>query len=84
MPSADTTLDAARHQRAVYASKTAAERATMALEMSQLVRELAMEGIRRRHPDIDPDQAMLQLIERCHGRALADEVKASLASRSGH
>jgi hypothetical protein len=80
----DTTIDAARRQRAIYASKSAEERATMALEMSQLVRELAMDGIRRRHPDIGPDEALLRLIERCHGQALADEVKASLAAQHGH
>ena len=83
MPSADTTIDVARRQRAIYASKTSEERATMALEMSQLVRELAMEGIRRRHPGIGPDEALWRLIERCHGRALADKVKPSLAARHG-
>ncbi|MEM8923063.1 MAG: hypothetical protein AAGD35_06145 [Actinomycetota bacterium] len=80
---ADTTIDVARRQRAVYAAKTGEERAAMALEMSQLVRELAMEGIRRRYPGIDPDETMLRLIERCHGKALADEIEASLAARNG-
>lgn len=54
----------------------------MALDMSQLVRELALEGIRRRQPDIEPREATLRLIERMHGRTLADAVRASRTSPS--
>lgn len=77
MPAADTTIEAARRQRAVLASKTEAERAAMAFEMSELVRQLVLDGIRLRHPDAGPDELPLLLIERLHGQALASAVAAS-------
>ena len=83
MPAADTTIDAARRQREVLASKTVGERAAMALEMSELVRQLVIDGIRRRLPDIAPEALTLLLIERFHGRELAIAVAASSAHRDG-
>jgi hypothetical protein len=83
MPAADTTNEAARLQRQVLAGKTADERATMALEMSELVRQLVVDGIRRRHPNLGPDEVTLRLIERLHGRRLAAAVAASGSGRDG-
>jgi len=83
MPAADTTIDAARIQRAVIASKTPSERGAMALEMSELVRQLVIDGIRRRQPDISEGELSLQLIERLHGREVASAVAAAVASRHG-
>lgn len=74
MPAADTTPEAARRQREVLAAKSPSERAEMALEMSELVRQLTIDGIRLRHPGISDDELQLQLIERLHGRALAQAV----------
>lgn len=83
MPAADTTIDVARRQRAVIASKSPAERADMAIEMSRMVRELALEGIRRRHPGIGQRETMLRLVERLHGPALAEAVEASILPQRG-
>lgn len=83
MPAADTTIEAARRQREVLASRTAAERAAMALEMSELVRQLVLDGIRLRQPDISPNEITLQLIERLHGPELAAAVAASNVTRDG-
>ncbi len=79
----DTTIEAARMQRQALTGKTADERAQMAFEMSELVRQLVMDGIHRRHPDMSPDEFTLQLIERLHGRELATAVAASNVSRNG-
>lgn len=84
MPSRDTTADAARIQRTVLASKTCGERAAIAFEMSELVFGLTVEGIRRRHPDLDEPALTLALIERLHGPALARAVAdAGVAARGG-
>lgn len=77
MPATDTTIEAARIQRQVLAGKTPEERAQMAFEMSELVRQLVMDGIRRRHPDLSEDEFRLKLIERLHGRELAAAVAAA-------
>ena len=83
MPAADTTHEVARRQRAVFASKTPTERVAMVEEMSALIKELALEGIRRRHPDLDDEQTMLHLIERLHGKDLARAAEKSLLARRG-
>lgn len=77
MPASDTTSEAARVQREVLASKSGAERASMVFEMSELVYRLTIDGIRRRHPDLDEAEVMLALIERMHGRELARAVAES-------
>jgi hypothetical protein len=79
MPAADTTIEAARRQREALAGTTASERATMAFEMSQLVRQLVIDGIRSRRPELSPDELALQLIERLHGKEMAAAVAASAA-----
>ena len=83
MPATDTTVEAARMQRQILADKTADERAVMAFEMSELVRQLVVDGIHRRHPVISPSDFTLELIERLHGRKLAAAVAASNVPSNG-
>lgn len=83
MPAADTTVEAARRQREVLAGKTADERSMMAVEMSEFVRQLVVDGIRSRQPGIGGDELALQLIERLHGRELAGAVARHLAAHRG-
>lgn len=83
MPAADTTREAARVQRQVLAGKTASERASIALQMSELMRQLVIDGIRLRHPDIPSDELRRRLIERLHGRDLATAVAASRSRSDG-
>lgn len=83
MSALDTSIDVARRQRAIFASKSPAEKVTMVAEMSALVRELTLAGIVQRHPGISDDDKLIHLIERLHGRELADEVEASLVARRG-
>ena len=83
MPAPDTTMEAARLQRQVIAGKTADERAVMAFEMSELVRQLVVDGIHRRHPFISPTDFTLKLIERLHGREFATAVAASSVPSDG-
>ena len=75
LPPTDTTSEAAAVQRRIIAAKSPEERAAMAMAMSALVRELALAGIRDRAPDLDEEEVVLLLIERMHGKTLADAVR---------
>lgn len=77
---ADTTREAARRQRAALAARSGEERIAMAFEMSAIMRQLVLDGIRRRHPDSTPEEFRLRLIERLHGRSVAPAVATSLDS----
>lgn len=79
MPTADTTAEAAKAQRSAIASKEPSERTAMAFEMSELMYQIIVDGIRRREPNLAPEQLSLRLIERLHGPALARTVAASSA-----
>jgi len=74
MPTGDTTVEASRVQRRALANKTSDERAQMALEMSELVRQLVMDGIQRRNPELTRQESRFQLIQRLHGSELAIAV----------
>ena len=52
----DTTADAARVQAEVWRAMTGARQVELAAEMSENVRRIAAEGVRRRHPDYTDDQ----------------------------
>ena len=81
MRAADTTPEAARWQRAALAARSPEERAAMAVEMSEMIRQITLDGIRMRHPGLDSRAEQLELIERLHGRAVAEAVAASPAMR---
>ena len=49
-------------------------------EMSELVRQITIDGIRRRSPHLDSEALALELIERLHGAAVAHMITGSLAS----
>jgi hypothetical protein len=57
----DTTLDAAAVQAEIYRRMGASRRAELAAEMSEMARVIALEGIRRRHPEYDANQARMAL-----------------------
>ena len=81
MRTGDTTVEASRVQRRALANKTADERAQMALEMSELVRQLVMDGIQSRNPELTQQESTFQLIERLHGSEMA--IAASGGSSDG-
>jgi hypothetical protein len=55
----------------------------MVFEMSAMMRQMVLEGIRRRHPGSTPEELQLLLIERFHGKSVAAAVAASLESQVG-
>ena len=77
MFASDTSADAARVQRSVLAGKSGDERTSMAFEMSELVYELTLDGIRRREPHLSGSDLTIALIERMHGPVVAQAVADS-------
>jgi hypothetical protein len=61
---------------------TASERVRLAVEMSEAARRIAIDGERRRHPELTEVQARRVLFRRMWGTALAERVPV-VASRDG-
>ena len=74
LTSDDTTADAAEVQRSVWRNMTGEQRVEMAAELSENVRQIAAEGVRRRHPEYDEDQVRLAVIRLQLGDELFAEV----------
>ena len=69
--SMDTTPDAADRQVQQWRSMSAAQKLTLTMSMSRTVRNLALAGIRQRHPESTPREQVLRLALVLHGRELA-------------
>jgi hypothetical protein len=74
---ADTTLEAMRVQMGIWQRLGPAGRQRLAFEMSERVRQIAREGIRRRHPEYTDDQVRLAEIRVRLGRELFQQVYPS-------
>lgn len=57
----DTSPDAAAVQTALYRRMSPARRCELAAEMSVAARRIALDGIRRRHPEYTPEEARFAL-----------------------
>jgi hypothetical protein len=57
----DTTPDALRVRTEIYRRMTVDQRVRLAMEMSSTTRAIALDGIRRRHPEYDEHQARMAL-----------------------
>ena len=54
------------------------ERLAQAMSLSRMVRDLAMAGIRVRHPNASPDEQRVRLAVRLYGRAAARRMFGDL------
>ena len=66
----DTTVDAGRVQAEVWRGMTGARRVELAAEMSENVRRIAAEGVRRRNPDYTDEHVRLAVIRLSLGEKL--------------
>lgn len=67
---ADTSLDAARVQHAVYRRMTPERRLRLACQMSDSIRTLSATGVRARHPEYSDRQVTLAVIRMTLGEDL--------------
>ena len=57
------------------------KRLSIAFSLSESVRRLALDGIRRAHPEASAEQALHIFVEVHYGRTLAEQVRKSLEQR---
>ena len=70
----DTPLDIERRQIEGWRRMSASQKASLIGSMSRSVRELALAGIRSRHPDATPREQFLRLAILTLGQDLAREA----------
>ena len=73
----DTTLDAHRKQIEILRKMSPEKRALISLELSDNVRQIAMEGIREMHPEFTDTQVRRELLRRLVGDELFREIVAA-------
>jgi hypothetical protein len=69
MPVTDTTLRASAVQLQLYKSLSPSERVKIAVDLSDAVRETAMAGIRRRHPEYSDAELSHAFLSMLYGDA---------------
>jgi hypothetical protein len=62
MHARDTTPEAAAIQHEAYRRIGSAGRFNIAAELTNIIRDMALAGIRRRHPEFTPEQVSAQLV----------------------
>lgn len=67
----DTTPAANRRYHELLRARAPHERLAQAMALTKMVRELAVAGIRARHPDADDDEVRVRLVVRLYGRETA-------------
>lgn len=77
----DTSTSAAAVQRAQIRALAPLERLQKGCALSNRGRRMALEAIRRRHPDADATEVRLRYLELAYGQAIAAEVRRWLGER---
>ena len=79
---ADTHPEAEAVLVELWRRKTPAERFARTCELTQVDRDNARQKIRDAYPEASIEEVHLRLIERYHGRDLANDVREYLTCRS--
>ena len=79
--SEDTSPQAERVQIALLRKATVARRATTALSLTQTMVGLARKAIRRQHPELSEQEALLRFVAVHYGLELAARLAADLERR---
>ena len=79
---ADTSKEALEVQLACLRHMSSRERIRQTCAMSRRVRNMAMDAIRRRHPDLGDAEVRLMFIELTYGKSLADDIRRWSAERA--
>jgi hypothetical protein len=79
----DTSDEAAAVQLEGMRRMSGTERTNKMCKLSSSLRRMAMDAIRRRHPEYDQHEIRLKFIELTYGKELADAVRDHLREREG-
>jgi len=71
----DTSPEAYAVQLELLRRLSPNQRLSKAFALSRQVKRMAMEAIRRRHPELEEDAIRLKFIELTYGKDLADDVR---------
>jgi hypothetical protein len=63
----DTNPKAAAIQQEIFRRMTSAERLRLALEMSESMRDVALAGLRARHPELNANELLRELMRVMYG-----------------
>jgi len=74
MPMTDTSPEADARYHELLRRMSPERRLEAAMRLSQAVRELAIAGIRQRHPHADDAEVRVRLTVRLYGRAQAERL----------
>jgi hypothetical protein len=70
----DTTIDALRKQFEILERIGIEGRAEMIVELSDKARQELIDDIKKEHPEFTKQQLLIEIIRRCYGEKLAQEV----------
>ncbi len=79
----DTSPEALAVQLECVRKMTPQQRIRKSCEMSRLIKRMAFDAIRRRHPGFNEDEVQLLFIELTYGTALANDVRRWKEGQSG-
>jgi hypothetical protein len=77
----DTSDDALAVQLEGFRRMSPTERVNKMCKLSAKLRRMAMDAIRRRHPEYDQQEIRMKFIELTYGKELADSVRNQLRER---
>jgi len=70
----DTTRTAGQAQREVFARMTPGERVEASMQMSDEAKQIALEGIRSRHPEFDDAAVHVEWLRILYGEELTKKL----------
>jgi hypothetical protein len=73
----DTTIEAARKQIEILRKMSSQKRALISFELSDNVRQIAIAGIKKLHPDFTDSQIKMELLRRTVGDELFRKIIAA-------
>jgi 16S rRNA C1402 (ribose-2'-O) methylase RsmI len=74
---ADTTIEAARKQFEILKNMTGEQHIEIAFELTDKARQELIADIKKQNRDFTDQQVKLEIIRRCYGEKLAQEVAAA-------
>jgi hypothetical protein len=77
LPKEDTNIDALRKQFEILEHIGIEGRAEMTFQLSDKARQELIADIKRQHPELTKQQLIVEIIRRCYGEKLAQEVTAA-------
>lgn len=81
LPITDTSTEALQTQLDGFRRMSPQERVSRMCLWSQQIRNMSLNAIRRRHPELSDDEIRLQFIELTYGTELARDVRQHLQER---